>query len=225
MTLARRLGPAHVRFTGRGEGDMGHGGGYVHQVRADVAARRWAVVELPWTWLRQVHGDTVVRVDAPGAAAGMTADAAVTTVPGAALAVLTADCAPVVLASAEGAIGVAHAGWSGLLAGVLQRTVKELRALGATDVEALIGPCIGPECYEFGTDDLERFTDRFGSAVAGRTSEGTPALDLRAAVRAALAEQGVDDVTDVGICTACSAEHYSWRARRERARQAAVVWR
>src|SRR5205085_3015575 len=73
--LTVELGPAHVRFTGRGEGDMGHGGAYVHQVAPDVEARRRAVVDAPWTWLRQVHGDTVVTVAGPGAGAGTKADA------------------------------------------------------------------------------------------------------------------------------------------------------
>jgi YfiH family protein len=223
--IACRLGPAQVRFTGRAEGDMGHGGGYVHSVRADVAARRREVVDLPWTWLRQVHGDGVVTVELPGGGAGTAADGLVTDLPGTALAVLTADCAPVVLASPEGVIGAAHAGWAGLLAGVVQRTVKEMRALGATDVEAIVGPCIGPECYEFGADDLARLTDRFGPDVEGRTRGGTPALDLRAAVRAALGEQGVDEFDAVDVCTACSADLFSWRARRELQRQAAVVWR
>jgi YfiH family protein len=224
MTFTCRIGPAYVRFTGRAEGDMGHGGAYVHSVAPEVAARRRAVVDLPWTWLRQVHGDGVVRVASPGEGAGTKADASVTAVEGAALAVLVADCAPVALASPEGVVGVAHAGWNGLLAGVLQRTVKEMRALGATDVQALIGPCIGPECYEFGVDPLKRFVDVFGRGVVSRTSAGAAALDLRQAVRAALGGQGVEDVDDVGVCTACSAEHYSWRARRDRGRQAAVVW-
>ena len=204
---------------------MGHGGAYVHSVAPEVAARRRAVVDLPWTWLRQVHGDGVVRVAAPGDGAGAKADASVTTLAASALAVLVADCAPVALASREGVVGVAHAGWNGVLAGVLQRTVKEMRALGATDVQGLIGPCIGPECYEFGVDHLKRFANLFGERVVARTASGTPALDLRQAVRAALAEQGVDDVDDVGICTACSAEHYSWRARRDRERQALVLWK
>ena len=204
---------------------MGHGGAYVHSVAPEVAARRRAVVDLPWTWLRQVHGDGVVRVAAPGEGAGTKADASVTTAAGSVLAILVADCAPVALASPEGVIGAAHAGWNGVLAGVLQRTVKEMRALGATDVHALIGPCIGPECYEFGVEHLRRFSDRFGPAVVARTAAGTPALDLRQAVRGALAEQGVDDVGDVGVCTACSRHHYSWRARRERERQAVLLWK
>ncbi len=153
------LGRAHVRFTDRDEGDMGHGGAYVHEVHPDVEARRRRVVDLPWTWLRQVHGEDVVRVDAPGEGAGSRADAVITDRPGCALAVLTADCAPVVLVSEEGAIGVVHAGWKGALAGVLQRSVKELRALGATQLRAVIGPCIHAECYEFGEEDLSRVVD------------------------------------------------------------------
>ncbi|MFP5316949.1 MAG: polyphenol oxidase family protein [Acidimicrobiia bacterium] len=225
MTIERRVGAATVRFTGRAEGDLGHGGAFVTSVRDDVAARRRAVVDLPWTWLRQVHGDEVVRVDAPGAGAGATADAAVTDQRGAALAVLTADCAPVVLASSSGAVGVVHAGWAGLLAGVVAAAVKELRALGAQDLEAVLGPCIHAECYEFGLDNLVDLTDRYGPSVAARTAAGELALDLPAAVKVALVEQGIADVDDVGVCTACSAtEYYSWRARRETERQATVVW-
>lgn len=204
---------------------MGHGGAYIHEVRPEVEARRRAVVDLPWTWIRQVHGDRVARVDAPGASAGVTADAIVTAAAGAAIAVITADCAPVVLAGAEGVIGLAHAGWAGLEAGVVQQTVKEARALGAGDLSAVIGPCIRPECYEFGDDDLARLVDRYGPALAARTAAGAPALDLAAGVRSALAEQGVDRVDDTGACTACSAAYFSWRARRETARQAAVAWR
>jgi YfiH family protein len=170
-------------------------------------------------------GCEVVYVDRPGGRAGSRADAAVTDQEGCALAVLTADCVPVVLATAGGAVGVAHAGWAGLLAGVVQRTVEEVQALGGREVRAAIGPCIRPECYEFGTDALQRMTDRFGEQVAATTAAGTPALDLPLAVRAALEEQGVHDVLDVGACTACTTDYYSWRARREQQRQATVVWR
>ena len=206
---------------------MGHGGRYVVAVDPAVAARRRAVVDLPWTWLRQVHGARVVRVDAPGAGCGTPADAAVTDQPGCALAVLTADCAPVALASPEGVIGVAHAGWRGVLVGVLEATVAEMRSLGATDVHALVGPCIRPGCYEFGEAELDDVASRLGGGVRATTTSGRPALDLPAAVRAALARAGLrdDDVHDVGTCTACSPDHFSWRARRELQRQAAVVWR
>ena len=224
-TNATRLWSANVRFTGRADGDMGHGGEYVVDVSADVAARRRAVVDLPWTWLRQVHGSDVVDVRAPGDGAGSRADAAVTDVAGCALAVLAADCAPVALASAEGVVGVAHAGWMGLVAGVLERTVERMRALGATEVRALLGPCVRPGCYEFGGTLLDRVAGRLGDGVRGVTDVGTPALDVPGAVRAALAGVGVVDVGDTGRCTACDPGYFSWRAGRELQRQAVVVWR
>ena len=219
------LSSAHVAFTGRAEGDMGHGGDPVTSVRPDVAARRRAVVDLPWTWLHQIHGAGVVRVTGPGDGAGTKADAAVSAQEGCALAVLTADCAPVAMASPDGVIGVAHAGWRGVTAGVIEATVAEMEALGATAIEAAVGPCIHAECYEFGAGELDEIAARLGDTVRATTTEGTPALDLPAAVRVALQRAGVDAVTDVGVCTACSQDHFSWRARRELQRQATVVWR
>jgi YfiH family protein len=222
------LWSAQVAFTGRAEGDMGHGGGAVTAVRPDVEARRRAVVDLPWTWLRQVHGAGVVTVDGPADGAGARADAAVTFRPRCAIAVLTADCAPVALASPEGIIGIAHAGWRGVLAGVLEATVNEMRALGASDVHALVGPCIHPGCYAFGPADLDLVADGLGDVVRGTTTAGAPALDLPRAVQVALVERaGLDpaEVRDVGTCTACSPAYFSWRARQETQRQAAVIWR
>jgi YfiH family protein len=204
---------------------MGHGGDRVTSVRPDVAARRRAVVDLPWTWLHQVHGAGVVRVTRPGDGAATLADAAVTAAPGCALAVLTADCAPVALASSEGVIGVAHAGWRGVAAGVIEATVAEMEALGATAIEAAVGPCIHAECYEFGDRELDDVAGRLGDTVRSTSAGGRPALDLPAAVRAALARAGVEAVGDAGVCTACSPSHFSWRARKETQRQATVVWR
>jgi YfiH family protein len=202
------LGPAEVRFTGREEGDQ-----------------RTAAVDRPWTRLHQVHGDRVVVVTEPGGSVGEEADAAVTAVPGARLAVLTADCAPVAFASDDGVVGVAHAGWRGLVAGVLERTVEAMRALGADGrIQAALGPCIHAECYEFGADDLDVVAARYGDVVRAITTEGTPALDLPAAVRAALDGAGVELVSGDLACTACSPDHYSFRARREDERQATVVW-
>ena len=213
---------ARARFTGAAEGDLSVAG----HVEPDVLAeRRRAVVDVPWTWLRQVHGAGVVVVDRPGAGAGAEADAAVTAIAGAALAVHTADCAPVALASPEGVLGAAHAGWRGLVAGVLEGTVAAMRGLGATDIVAVVGPCIRAGCYEFGVDDLDLVADRLGPAVRGVTSTGAPALDVPAGVRSALRSIGVVDVRDAGVCTACSTGHFSHRARGDVARQAMVVWR
>lgn len=224
-TDRHRVGDAFVVFTGRGAGDLGHRGEYVESVRPDVEARRRAVVDLPWTWLRQVHGDRAVVVNEPGGSAGERADAAITDREGCALAVLIADCAPVALAAPEGVVAAVHAGWRGLVAGVVERTVEGMRARGASDVRALLGPCIHPECYEFGAIDLARVARRLGDGVVATTAAGAPALDLPAAVRAALASAGVEAMDDIGACTACSPGYFSHRARRELERQALVLWR
>jgi YfiH family protein len=188
-----------------------------------VDARRQVVAATPWTWLRQVHGADVVVVGEPGAHAGAEADAAVTARPGCTLAVQAADCAPVVLV-ADGVVGVAHAGWRGLVAGVLPATVAAMRRLGATAISAELGPCIRAECYEFGADDLERVSAALGVGVRGTTRSGRPALDLAAGVRASLASVGVTDLGDGGVCTACSATHWSYRRDGAAERQAVVAW-
>ncbi len=182
-------------------------------------------MDRPVSWLRQVHGDGVVVVDAPGQGRGEEGDALVTTEADVALAVFTADCAPVALASPEGVVGAAHAGWSGVVAGVIEQTVEAMRSLGATRVEAALGPCIHAECYEFGAEALEDVVAALGEPVRGATAAGAPALDLPAAVGVALRRAGAHLVHDEDVCTACAADRYfSHRARRERERQAMVVW-
>jgi polyphenol oxidase len=172
-----------------------------------------------------VHGARVVTVTAPGAWAGEPADAAVTAVRNAPIAVHTADCVPLVLRG-EGAVGVAHAGWRGLVAGVVEATVAAMADLGVASggIAAVIGPCIRPECYEFGESDLAVVAAAYGDVVRGRTSWGTAALDVPAGVRAALALAGVEVVGDEGECTACGDQWYSHRARRDAGRQAGVAW-
>jgi YfiH family protein len=216
---------ARARFTGVAQGDLGHGGRVVKEVAPHVSARRRAVCNLPWTWLRQVHGARVVEVHAAGDGAGERADASVSARRGCALAILTADCAPVALVADEGVIGAAHVGWRGLLAGIIDTTTAAMRALGGQRLHALIGPCIRAECYEFGADELQHVCRLLGPSVAARTSDGKPALDLPAAVRAALLAAGVDDVDEVGACTSCTPGYFSHRARADVGRQALVLWR
>jgi YfiH family protein len=190
-----------------------------------VERRRRAVADAPWTVLDQVHGARVVVVEAPGAATGEAADGAVSVSKGAALAVLTADCAPVALASPEGVFGIAHAGWKGLRAGVVEATVQAMRRLGATRIEAVLGPCIHACCYAFGADDLARVEARLGPEVRATDRDGNLALDLPAGVRSALRSSGATLVGDAGLCTSCSPAHWSWRRSPTARRQATVVWR
>lgn len=178
------------------------------------------------SWLRQVHGDGVVTVEAPSNGRGEEGDALVTSHRGAALAVFTADCAPVALASPEGVVGAAHAGWLGVSGGVIERTVDAMRSLGASRVVAALGPCIHAECYEFGAAELERVVARLDESVRGRTGSGAPALDLPRAVAVALGRAGAHLVHAEDACTACEADlYFSHRARGEQQRQAMVVWR
>ena len=104
--------------------------------------------------LSQVHGAQVVHATTVWPAGeGPRADAMVTDRPGIALGIITADCAPVLLCDPDaGVVGAAHAGWRGALAGVLQATVAAMRMLGARQVSAAIGPCIGQASYEVGAD-------------------------------------------------------------------------
>jgi polyphenol oxidase len=178
--------------------DAGRVGENRERVRVDVGAERLAQG-------RQVHGTRVV-VDAEGIEE---ADGQVTTAPGVAAMVLVADCLPVALAGPEG-VGMVHAGWRGLAAGVIEGGVE---ATGA--VAAAIGPGIGPCCYEVG-DDVR--------AVFG-TSERT--LDLKAIARSRLEAAGVGEVHDCGLCTSCDAERF-FSHRRDRGvtgRQAGLAWR
>jgi YfiH family protein len=174
-------------------------------------------------WLQQVHGTAVVDVDVAPAVAPE-ADAAVTTTVGLPLVVLTADCAPIALV-APGAVGVVHAGWPGLEQGVIGAAVAALRARSSGPVRAVLGPCVHPERYEFGADLLARLVERLGPEVAARTRDGAPALDIPAAVRVSLARAGVDDLTDVDVCTAASPDHFSYRRDGVTGRQAVVVVR
>jgi YfiH family protein len=168
------------------------------RVRAAAGAERLAQG-------RQVHGTRVV-VDGQGIE---DADGQATTARGVAAIVLVADCLPVALAGPE-RVGVVHAGWRGLAAGVLETGVA---ATGA--VAAAIGPGIGPCCYEVG-DEVR--------AIFG-TSERT--LDLKAIARERLRAAGVEMIHDCGLCTACDVERF-FSHRRDHGvtgRQAGLAWR
>lgn len=215
---AELVGGGRVAWTGRASGDM-------RAASTGVESRRAAVVDRPWSLVRQVHGTDVIVVERPGETGRGVGDALVTAHPGAAIAVLTADCAPVALASPEGILGVAHAGWRGLAGGVLEATVAAMRRLGAGRIEAVLGPCIHPECYAFGAEDLDRVADRLGAAVRATDRDGHPALDIPAGVAAVLERAGAELVGDVDVCTSCDDGYWSWRARADSERQATVVWK
>lgn len=176
-----------------------------------------------WVWLRQVHG-AVVHLAESVPDVVPDADAAATTTPGLVLAVVTADCAPVVLAC-DDAVAVVHAGHRGLAAGILERAVAQLGEMGTGAVRAFLAPCIRPARYEFGERDLASLVARFGDEVAGTTDDGRPAFDIPTAVQLALARAGVDDrdISDSGICTASSPDYFSYRRDGATGRQVTLV--
>ena len=112
-------------------------------------------------WLNQVHGNGVVVLERLPAGAVVSADASVTATPGRACCVMVADCLPVLFCSDNGrAVGAAHAGWRGLAAGVLERTVDalcDLAGCAPAQTQAWLGPCIGPRQFEVGADVLQAF--------------------------------------------------------------------
>ncbi len=163
---------------------------------------------------RQVHGAGVAVVDAtttPSALASVEADALVSAVPGAALAVLTADCVPVLISDGAGHVAAIHAGWRGTVADVVGRAVDALVALGAerASLRAAIGPCICASCFEVGPE----VADRFDAAFVDRRRD-KPHVDLRLANRALLVAAGVPGraIDAAPPCTMCDPERfYSFR--------------
>jgi hypothetical protein len=201
--------------------------------RADaVAANRLLLREaahLPAEplWLEQVHGIEVVRHE--GQAAGPRADAAVAFVPGRVCAVMTADCLPVVFADRGGTcIGVSHAGWRGLVGGVLQATIAALR-VPAADLHAWLGPAIGPGAFEVGPEVREAYLANL--AVPDTHScfvpneRGRYLADLYGLARLVLAQVGVGSVHGGGWCTHDDAgRFYSFRRDGVTGRMATLAW-
>ncbi|HET9897220.1 MAG TPA: peptidoglycan editing factor PgeF [Streptosporangiaceae bacterium] len=176
-------------------------------------------------WLRQVHGADVVYAGDPPIA-DQEADAMYTDSPAVALAIMVADCAPVLLADpGAGLVGAAHAGRPGMAAGIAPALVAAMAEAGADParMRALIGPAICGQCYEV----PERMRDEVAALVPGSacvTRAGTPGLDLRAGLRGQLAKAGVGQVTDDARCTAESAELYSYRRDGRTGRFAGLIW-
>ena len=207
---------AEIVFTDRSGGDF-----HIDGPPDPLRERRQGLFAGEWTWLRQTHGADVVVVEHPGDSAGREADGAVTATPGAVLCVQTADCVPIVLVG-DGVVGVAHAGWRGLVAGVVAATVDALGALGGGDPHAVIGPCIRPAAYEFGPEPLALVEAAVGGPVRARTADGRLALDMGSAASRALRAAGVSSITDAGFDTA-DQNWFSHRVRGDEERQVTAV--
>lgn len=186
-------------------------------------------------WLTQVHGNTVADADAYSTLSPERpeADAAVTTARGRVLAVLTADCLPVVLSDAAASVvAVAHAGWRGLAGGVLENTLRAMadRAPAASLWRAWIGPGIGAQAFEVGDDVYQAFIGHDPQCARhfkprSRTRPGKWLADLPGLAALRLANAGVSEIALSGRCTFSEPEHfYSYRREPVTGRMATVVW-
>ncbi len=180
-------------------------------------------------WMNQVHGDHVVVVDSPleaGAGAVDKTDALVTTAPRLALAVVTADCVPVLMGDARaGVVAAVHAGRVGAQKGVVARTVEEMVRLGAHagDISALLGPAVSGRNYEV----PEEMAAEVEAALPGSrttTSRGTPGLDLRAGIARQLTALGLTAIDIDPRCTVDDRNLFSHRRGAPTGRLASLVW-
>lgn len=196
--------------TTRGLGSMG-GSATKHEdaerARSSLAARLGfdAVVRV-----KQVHGGTVLRADAPFPSPWPEADAMWTDRPGVLLGVVAADCVPILIADRQGRIGAAHAGWEGTTRRIAQRLVEAMRDAGADPraMTATLGPSIGPCCYAVGSERVAIIRERLGAdaehAIVRRG--GDSVFDLWTANADQLRAAGVGTVEVAGTCTKCGDE-------------------
>jgi len=200
-------GVAGVAFSQVSDGD----------VRNDPLARsrlsdRLSVPE-GWAWVAQMHGATVLKASGPGRLGE--ADAVWTMTPELPIAVFTADCLGIVV-QAEGAVGVAHAGWKGTRLEVVRHLVEAMSAGGRDPIRAYIGPGIGPCCFEVGPEVAERFENHLAT-----TTWGTTSVDLGSAVSSQL--DGVE-VNVIDACTRHDDRFFSHRRDATTKRQVTLGW-
>lgn len=215
---------------GRGGGGLNlgvHVGDALDNVQRNRAQLRLHLPAEP-AWLTQVHGTTVLDAaqvhDAPAA------DASFTTQRGLVCAIMTADCLPVLFADAAGrVVGAAHAGWRGLAGGILENTVAAMRAAGAENLHAWLGPAIGPAQFEVGEDVLQAFAAKDNAMrtafkpIAGRP--GKYLADIYQLARQTLGNIGVVAVTGGDFCTVSESQRfYSYRRDGVTGRMATLIW-
>ncbi|MFL6675363.1 MAG: peptidoglycan editing factor PgeF [Massilia sp.] len=184
-------------------------------------------------WISQVHGADVVDAATVGPGQPVrVGDASIATGPGVVCAILTADCLPVLFADLDGkVVGAAHAGWRGLAGGVLGATIGAMRAAGAGEITAWMGPAIGPSAFEVGPDVLDSFVAAIPDADARACFAPYPGrpgkwlADMFALARLMLARDGVTRVAGGDYCTATEREtFYSYRRDGVTGRQASLIW-
>jgi len=193
----------------------------------ELAAKSLGLDPAGVVWMNQVHGPDVAVVDGPWLSKEIpSVDAIVTVRRGLALAVLTADCTPVLLADpVAGVVAAAHAGRPGMVAGVVPAAVRAMVELGAEParIVARTGPAVCGRCYEV-PEEMRADVAAVEPAAYAETSWGTPAVDVTAGVHAQLERLGVRDREQSPVCTLESEDHFSYRRDRTTGRLAGYVW-
>ncbi|KOG20234.1 peptidoglycan editing factor PgeF [Streptomyces viridochromogenes] len=193
----------------------------------ELAAKSLGLAPGEVVWMNQVHGADVVEVDGPWRDRPVPdVDAIVTAQRGLALAVLTADCVPVLLADpVAGIVGAAHAGRPGMIAGVVPAVLRAMTDLGAepSRIVARTGPAVCGRCYEV-PEAMRAEVAAVEPTAHTETSWGTPAVDVAAGVHAQLGRLGVRDRAQSPVCTLESGDHFSYRRDRTTGRLAGYVW-
>ncbi|NKQ57202.1 peptidoglycan editing factor PgeF [Amycolatopsis sp. K13G38] len=177
-------------------------------------------------WMEQVHGRTVAVVDGTETEPAEATDALVTATPGVAVAVLVADCVPVLLGDPEaGVVAAVHAGRVGARVGVIPATLRAMADLGARPgrIEVLLGPAICGECYEVPAE-MAKDVERHLPGSASKTRKGTSGLDLRAGLWRQLADAGVGKIGVDPRCTFEEPSLFSYRRDGSTGRIAGVTW-
>lgn len=179
-------------------------------------------------WLNQVHGTEVAHYSESNLSWQQPADAAYTQVPGLPLVILTADCLPVLMASADGSeVGVAHGGWRSLCAGVLEQLITHFKA-PAAELRVWLGPAIGPTAFEVGPEVRAAFCAQQPQASAAFV----PGLrdrywaDLVLLAQQRLQALGIDQIAGGHWCTySDAAQFFSYRRDGQTGRMATLIWR
>ncbi|MEU6354911.1 peptidoglycan editing factor PgeF [Streptomyces sp. NPDC047072] len=193
----------------------------------ELAAKSLGLDPARVVWMNQVHGADVTVVSAPwGQRPVPEVDAVVTAERGLALAVLTADCVPVLFADPfAGVVAAAHAGRPGMVAGVVPAALRAMTDLGADPARTVVrtGPAVCGRCYEV-PEAMRAEVAAVEPAAYAETSWGTPAVDVAAGVLAQLDRLGVRDREQSPVCTLESDDHFSYRRDRTTGRLAGYVW-
>lgn len=189
----------------------------------ELLGQRLALRSEP-VWLQQVHGCDVCKAE--DAENHPVSDASISSNPGVVCAVLTADCLPILLCDESGThVGAIHAGWRGLAAGVIERTIEAL-PVSAGKILAWMGPAIGPDMFEVGDDVFEVFVRHDRQARNAFKKHGDKWLcDIYLLAKQRLTNVGVDKIYGGGLCT-CSdhSRFYSYRRDGVTGRMASLIW-